>query len=145
MTAKSLTLAPLAAAFALVVSGCATAALPPATDHTATRDDCAIVAEIATQLGGDNFDPKVGDRNCREAFEDAGLPMLGLRQPGASDAAPGLPHILRFEAPEHLDDGNVRLRLSFTCPRLCGHGEEVVAQAQGSRWVIVSRKTTWIS
>ena len=146
MTVNRLTLTVATLALALTASSCSTASLPlPATGRPVARGDCGIVAEIAVQLGGDNFDPKVAGQNCRDAFEDAGLPMLGLRKPGDPDTAPGLPHILQFEAPEHLDDGNVRLRVNFTCPRLCGHGEEVIAQAQASRWVIVSRKMTWIS
>ncbi|HVZ28833.1 MAG TPA: hypothetical protein VG839_00465, partial [Asticcacaulis sp.] len=96
-------------------------------------------------LHADNYDPKVrGGADCAVEFAAANLPMLGLRKPNEPDA-PGLDHITQFEAPEKVDATTVRVKIDYTCPRLCGHGEEVTAQLRNGRWVIIDKKMTWIS
>ena len=146
MMSVQLNFTAVAIALAFAASGCSTTPAADAqTGGSRANSDCAVVADIAGQLKGDNFDPMVGGRDCRAEFAAAGLPMQGLRKPNDPEDAPGKPYIVRFQTPERQPDGTVRLRISFTCPRLCGHGEEVIAEPQSGRWVITKRKTTWMS
>lgn len=127
----------------LSLSACSTAGVGVA--GTGSGRQCKVVTDIAGQLRSDNYDPKVrGGADCTRDFADAGLPMLGLRKPNEPDA-PGLDHITQFEAPQKIDATTVKVRISFTCPRLCGHGEEVTAELRNGRWVITDKKMTWIS
>jgi hypothetical protein len=127
----------------LGLSGCAIAG--DVTTGIGSGGQCRVLTDIAEQIHSDNYDPKVrGGADCTRDFAAAGLPMLGLRKPNEPDA-PGLDHIIQFEAPEKIDATTVKVKLSFTCPRLCGHGEEVTAELKDGRWVITGRKQTWIS
>lgn len=107
---------------------------------------CRVLAEIAGQLNSDNYDPKVrGGPNCTREFAAANLPMLGVRKPNDPKDAPGLDHILQFEKPERLDANTMKVKVSYTCFRLCGHGEEVTAELKDGHWEITDKKMTWIS
>jgi hypothetical protein len=127
----------------LGLSACSTVGV--STAGAAPDGQCRVLTDIAVQLKADNYDPKVrGGPDCTADFSTANLPMLGLRKPNQPDA-PGLDHITQFEAPQMVDANTVRVRIDYTCPRLCGHGEEVTAELKGGRWLITDTKTTWIS
>lgn len=128
----------------LGLSSCSTLAVNAA--DSGFGGQCRVLTDIARQLKSDNYDPKVpGGSDCTADFAAANLPMLGLRKPNGPKDAPGLDHITQFEAPQTIDADTVKVRISYTCPRLCGHGEEVTAQLKGGRWTITDTKMTWIS
>ncbi len=139
-------------AFAVLfaVSGCANGA----TDSAANWSDpakiggqrCKVATEIAKLVAADNYDPALdGGGNCQAEFAAAGVPMLGLKKPGDPAGAAGLDHITRLGPITRLDGSSVKVGLSYVCPRLCGHGEEIVAALKDGHWTITSRRNTWIS
>ncbi len=139
----------LAATAALMLTACTA----PLTDQAAYADPakiggqrCKVATDIARAVGADNYDPALKEGgNCQAEFAAAGIPMLGLKKPGDPDGAPGLDHITRLGPITRLDGATVKVGMDYVCPRLCGHGEEIIATLRGGAWTISSRKTTWIS
>ncbi|MEI9906403.1 MAG: hypothetical protein WDN06_22745 [Asticcacaulis sp.] len=139
----------LAATAALMLTACTA----PLADQAAYADPakiggqrCKVATDIARAVGADNYDPALKEGgNCQAEFAAAGIPMLGLKKPGDPDGAPGLDHITRLGPITRLDGATVKVGMDYVCPRLCGHGEEIIATLRLGAWTISSRKTTWIS
>jgi len=106
--------------------------------------ECRVAADLAGEIQADNVNPRAGGADCKAAFQAAGVPMLGLKKPSDKDA-PGLTHEIQFKTIAFSDADHARVTLDYACNVWCGHGEEIVAEHRNGRWVIASRKQTWVS
>lgn len=153
-----MTLRLAAVAVALSLAACSTALVPEAeaSDHARRRpltetETCAMLVDVAKQVGEGLFDFEVrredGSKiNCEKPFRAAGLsifPISHMNDPDVAMSVQDRGYV--FSEPRFTDDTEAVVPMDFICRALCGHGEEITVRLQNGRWVIIERKTTWIS
>ena len=133
----------------LFLTACSTAA--PASDQARRRpltegETCAMLADVARQVGEGPFDPDVGSIDCQDTFKAAGLtlfPASRMNDPRVGIATRDRGYV--FKTPQFIDDTKALIPMDFVCRNLCGHGEELTVELRGGRWQITNRRTTWMS
>jgi hypothetical protein len=106
--------------------------------------ECQVAADLAGEMQADNVNATAAGKNCKAAFQTAGIPMLGMKKPSDKDA-PGLTHEIQFKTITLSDADHAQVTLDYACNVWCGHGEEIIAERRNGRWTIASRKQTWVS